>query len=260
MFKTNPNKMLLKAAEKGRLDRVKKALELGADINYRGEYKVTPLMLAAYNKHEKIVQLLIEKQAYVNATDIFGETALMYTAYKDNLNIATILINADADLNHQRKNDNRTALMIAVNKDAFKVVKALVEAGANINLEDHNGKTALELAESPHIYEYLSQHAKALKQKDADQNIPLYTAVNAYTVSKYQGKIDRLGHLRMLFNFKSQTVTEVIDKTAGVSRDFYDFTTPREIIEAYEWMRAQNYDISHPFEKNAVSPFKTIKV
>ena len=231
MFKKNPDKALLKAAEKGQLDKVKAALDLGANIECHGGIGGdTPLTAASANHQIKTVEFLISQSANINA---------------------------------KCQGDGQTSLADAAKRGHYSLVKLLIEAGADPYIKDHKGKTALMLAATPEIHDYLLQYItkqveQNIEKKTDHQDTPLYIPVNTHTVCKYQGKIKELGTLRTLFNFKSKTVTEVINETPGQSRNFYDFIDHQEILEAYDWMREKGHDIPHPFKKNAVSPFKTV--
>ncbi|MEM2677506.1 MAG: ankyrin repeat domain-containing protein, partial [Thermofilaceae archaeon] len=71
---------LHKAAEEGDLQRVKKLVENGANVNAKDEYGSTPLYLAVLNGHLELARFLVEKGANVNAKDIVGWTPLHIAA------------------------------------------------------------------------------------------------------------------------------------------------------------------------------------
>ena len=75
---------------------------------------ITALIAAAYNGHERVVDLLLQRGAEVNLQDSKGRTALMKAAYS----------------NHDPT-----------------VVSRLLRAGADMTLHDVDGKTALKHAE-----------------------------------------------------------------------------------------------------------------
>jgi ankyrin repeat protein len=68
---------LLVASDKGDVEKVKKLLKEGADVNAKGKYGYTPLHKAAFYRYIEIVKLLIENGANVNATKKM--VGLLYT-------------------------------------------------------------------------------------------------------------------------------------------------------------------------------------
>ena len=70
-------------------------------------------MIAVQNGHEKIVEMLLEKQEVkVNYKNNNGTTALILTAGKGYEGIAKAMLKKDAKVN-QQANDGATALMSA---------------------------------------------------------------------------------------------------------------------------------------------------
>ncbi|MEE8216502.1 MAG: ankyrin repeat domain-containing protein, partial [Acidiferrobacterales bacterium] len=55
------------AAENGDLDKVKRLIGEGADVNARDDYSLTPLHFSAGAGHTAVVELLIAEGADVNA-------------------------------------------------------------------------------------------------------------------------------------------------------------------------------------------------
>jgi hypothetical protein len=70
---------LLHASGEGDFERVKWAIEKGADVNANNGQM--PLCLASWKGHESIIFLLLEKGADVNAKDDEGSTPLHYASY-----------------------------------------------------------------------------------------------------------------------------------------------------------------------------------
>ncbi len=71
---------LLEAAMNGDMDKVKRLVGDGLDVNIRGEGERTALMMASYNGHTDIVKYLLSKGAKVNLVDEMGRPALIYAA------------------------------------------------------------------------------------------------------------------------------------------------------------------------------------
>jgi ankyrin repeat protein len=73
---------LLNASRDGDLEKAKRAIEEGADVNAKDDYDYghTPLHNASSNGHEAIVSLLLEKGADVNAKKNGGDTPLHWAS------------------------------------------------------------------------------------------------------------------------------------------------------------------------------------
>ena len=69
-------------------------LSEGADPNIGN-----PLVVAAYEKRERIVNLLIEHGAYINAVHPFYGTVLFIGGYQENYNIVKVALQYKAEIN-----------------------------------------------------------------------------------------------------------------------------------------------------------------
>ncbi len=154
------NNILITGALTGNIQLVKKALKNGADLNSKEPAKGnTALMLAAYYKHHKIVDLLINSKADVNERDLEANTALMKAAGTGGVKSAELLTKAKADINAKEIN-GMTALMIAAFHGHIDIVKLLVQANCDISIKDSDGYTALMNAQHRkhrEIVEYLTE-------------------------------------------------------------------------------------------------------
>lgn len=88
-------------------------LERGAKVNCKTEYdKSTPLHSAAYSYNgARLIESLLKFDAYVDSTNVYGETALHVACKEENM----------------------------------EIVQALLEEGPNVNITDNAGKTCLEV-------------------------------------------------------------------------------------------------------------------
>lgn len=108
------NEDLIRSADKGDLQGIKRALQNGADVDFR---------------------------------DDEGETALIEATEAGNLAAVKHLVKAGAKLNLQDE-EGETALHEAIEEDQIQIAKFLVKSGARANLKDKAGKTAKDLAKA----------------------------------------------------------------------------------------------------------------
>ena len=122
---------------------------IGAGIGMLQNEGKTVLMFAVDKKNPdpKVITLLLEAGADVNAKDKRQRTALMEAA-KENATpeIITMLLKAGADIHHKDKR-GRNILIISVRKNKSpQVISTLLEAGADPKHKDQDGKSALDWA------------------------------------------------------------------------------------------------------------------
>ena len=114
-------------------------LKKGAYVNATDSYSVTPLQLAVENGSEDIVKLLLKHGAYVNsACDCsFGEGHTVWLGVKETCTSW----------------EGYTPLWLAVGKGHEEVVKLLLESGANVHAKHKDGKTVLHFAVERRCFE-----------------------------------------------------------------------------------------------------------
>ena len=117
---------LYKLCEDGKLDEVRSSLARGGDVNNKNSYGATALMIAVYNRHNSIVQLLLEQPAVkVNEKNKIGWTALHWAVWSNNAEGARmLLLHPGFNSPNLTNNCGETALMFAV---IFRKKEALVE-------------------------------------------------------------------------------------------------------------------------------------
>ena len=128
-------------------------LNHGADANTLTTSGSCPLLLACKHRHHKMVELLLEHRADVQATDKDGKSAL-YLAVESilscgtsaDLSLVNLLLDHGADANTTTSSGS-CPLLIACRKHKYhKIVKLLLEHGADVKATDKDGKSALYLA------------------------------------------------------------------------------------------------------------------
>lgn len=126
------------------LNKIKRLITSGADVNAKTKYGQTPLHKAVYGDTIEAAKLLIASGADVNAKDLDSRTPLHLA---DNVELAKLLIDSGADV-RAKNEDGDTPLHRAVYRDNTELAKYLIEAGSNVNSKTGSGKTPLHLAKS----------------------------------------------------------------------------------------------------------------
>lgn len=136
---------------------------LCADVSSVDSHGYMPLHLTARAGHVKLVELLLDSDANINAQN--SVTPLYLAAKHDKESVVALLLKRGADPN--LKNDSgMTALHLAVLYRFGSVVELLLEYGADVSIRDRHGVTVLHVA-AENGDDILT---KALLKKDADIN------------------------------------------------------------------------------------------
>ncbi|KAL3670782.1 hypothetical protein V7S43_003968 [Phytophthora oleae] len=128
----------------GYLDVGRTLLEHGAALEFSDPSGNTPLMMAAAYKQVKMIKLLLEAGADVNAQACNRETALRF-ATTANAECVRLLLDGGADIDMAGSN-NCSPLQRAVTSGLVDVVTLLLSRGANCNSVDDDGDTVLHEA------------------------------------------------------------------------------------------------------------------
>jgi ankyrin repeat protein len=136
---------LIEAVEESDFRRAQKLIAKGADVNQQNSYGYSALHVAAASGDAKVVKLLLEAGANVNARNPTG-SALARAAQQGNAEIVRLLLQAGADV--EAKDDSGwTPLFSAAMTGGAETVEVLLRAGVNINARANNGWTALKEAQ-----------------------------------------------------------------------------------------------------------------
>ena len=164
------NNELIRALDDGKLWRVKKAVDRGAEINI---YKTDKLSLksgilgkAAKDRHLEIVQFLLESGADVhpeNAPE--GVLPIHFAAMGGNEKIVKLLIASKSDVN-LADDDGTTVLHFATLWGNKKVVELLIAKGADINVLDDDGLAPMDMAN--YNNDSYTPNAEAAKREISD--------------------------------------------------------------------------------------------
>lgn len=118
----------------------------GADVNMAGPDGITPLIFLSYFGEYEMVQLVVSKNAKVNATDGRRNiTALHVAAMRGHTGIVSFLLSKGAVLN-KKDEQGTTALLRAAANGHLHTIKRLVLKGSDPAVSDRHGNTPLMLA------------------------------------------------------------------------------------------------------------------
>ena len=125
------SRLLVIASIRGDADSVKLLLQQGANPNLENDYNL-PLHWAADKRHGKIVRLLLDNGAEVNAANKKGTSALHFAVRSESTDIVRDLLKKSANPN-QENPVGETPLHWAASKGHCGIVALLLDNGADIN-------------------------------------------------------------------------------------------------------------------------------
>ncbi len=139
---------LTAAIERGQPGAVALLMQRGADVNKPGARGETPLFVAANNGDLALVERLLAAGAEVRAVNEEGVTALHAAARSPGeatVDVIERLLSAGAAIDAQ-DNEGFTGLMVAASRGRVAPVQSLIKAGAGVNARNNLGMTALMYA------------------------------------------------------------------------------------------------------------------
>lgn len=150
----NGSKYLFKTAiEQGDIERVKKLIGEGVDINQTYAWNHTGLFCAVWHEKEEIVKFLLENGADPNICQSSdGQSALYMASQNDMASTVRLLLQYGANPNQRLTTDKQSTLYPAAQQGYLEVVKVLLEANADPNLATDEGQIPLyQAARNGHL-------------------------------------------------------------------------------------------------------------
>ena len=88
---TKREKQLFSAVTEGDVEKVKKLISEGVDVDIRNSIGQTPLLMASSRGYDEMAEFLISRGADVNATDKYGATPIFGAALNGSSGIIRLL-------------------------------------------------------------------------------------------------------------------------------------------------------------------------
>ncbi len=127
------------------LDRPGKVRVLRTDARRKGESDLTLLHHAAVEGAAPLVEMLVRRDADVNARDSNGDTPLHLAVMGRRLEAVKRLVSDRTDVNASN-NDGSTPLHLAAKYASSDIAKFLIQKGADANVSENTGWTPLHFA------------------------------------------------------------------------------------------------------------------
>lgn len=147
---TEGSSLIEYAINQNDMDLLQLLVENGANINFPninsdGTFGMTPLMLASRLGLDNIIRIFLSREAEINLTDFYGNTAVHYAAGNSQLAAVRLLLDKNPNLNIQNK-DGNTALHLAVISGNIDIVSEIVLKGADTRIRNNDRKYPIDIA------------------------------------------------------------------------------------------------------------------
>jgi len=191
IFSTSENvstKELFESVKGNDIDKVKKLIEQGVNINAEDYIGWRPLHWAVHKGNINITELLVKAGAEINSkTKTQCDTPLHIAAWENYPDIAKLLIKHGADLNAENMY-GIAPIHYVVQHNNPEVVDFFIKNGADVNARDKCGWTPLHYVihqNYPKVAEILLKHGADLSLRDYEKRLtPLQ---HARSIAKYCG-------------------------------------------------------------------------
>src|SRR5262249_19868819 len=119
------------------------AMEEIKKIEATDKLGVTPLMAAAFGGHARIVQILVERGADIEARSFESFTPLMFAVASDRAEVVKLLIARGADLTVAAVDRQSLIMVASCDRGRPNSLALLLEAGADPNTQNRYSHTPL---------------------------------------------------------------------------------------------------------------------
>ncbi|XP_071494341.1 E3 ubiquitin-protein ligase mind-bomb-like [Diadema antillarum] len=174
------DKAFVRSAAEGKVDKVRELLRQRPELVKAKHSSRTALHVASHEGYLPVVQLLVEANAPLEEKDDDGDTALAYAVIGNNPSIVEYLIKRGAYANATNKR-RLTPLHLSAAKGHQACAMKLLRRGGSVNVQDNVGNLPVHLAikrNSDSLLEPLINNPQAdLRLRNAKGFTPLHYAV-----------------------------------------------------------------------------------
>ena len=137
---------LLRAVNKGNLDKVKTLIDQGADVNAQDVYSRTPLDLAIFKHNVSMTATLLQKGANC-AQKSLGTPPIHQACIQGDIQIARLLLDAGASASSlNAQNEQPLHVVQSSRLNASDLIDLLINRGADVNARTRTNETPLHLS------------------------------------------------------------------------------------------------------------------
>ena len=201
---------------------VRLLLDAGADVNARTSDRDTVLIRSASYASCEVIGALLNAGANVNLQNTTGDTALHYAAFNGRSDILQMLLGAGATVDTSNTG-GYTALIWAADNNHYEAVRVLLKFGANMNAANNGGYTGLILA-TVHGYQ---ETVKVLIEAGVDLNIQTkekgYSALHIAALNGHEPVVETLltaGADTTLKTRNGETALQIAERRNAERRGF----------------------------------------
>ncbi|UCC43738.1 MAG: ankyrin repeat domain-containing protein [Candidatus Zixiibacteriota bacterium] len=182
------------AVANGHIRIVELLLDLGADLEAIDVDGDTPLMRAAIGGHSEIFKLLLSRGADAHIKNINKHDILHYAVLGGSVEIIDHTLDMGRDINAKSR-DGSTPLFQAVWKNDREVARFLLEKGADIEAQNNHGFTPLYVARAVSNVDM----AQLLVDNGANVEAPVGFAARALNNQGFDWKTRSSDHFRVYY-------------------------------------------------------------
>lgn len=165
----------------GAVSEVKRVIDMGVDVNCRGERDNTPFHAAVANGYIEVARLLFDAACDVNAVNAAGYSPLMVACMNGHLDIVRWLFDIGVDLRFSV--GGSYAIHFSALMGKIEVVEFLLDNGCDVSTVDASGATPMHEAAQGNSLDV----ARLLFERGGDVNVSDRTGLTPIHIAAFRG-------------------------------------------------------------------------